>query len=176
MMFLRRWRSTQARIVLLGVREAPRIAELHATAFARPWSTAEVESLMLGRGMLALGARLGSALAGMALVRVAADEAELLTIAVAADWQGCGLARRMLDDGLDRGAGLGATVCHLEVEAGNSPALALYRRLGFVEVGRRRGYYAAEGGGDALRMSRGLADRVPRLPPPDAVEFPAERQ
>ena len=45
---------------------------------------------------------------------------------------------------------------HLEVEEGNRPALALYRRRGFREVGRRQGYYARPDGtrAAAITMSR----------------------
>jgi ribosomal-protein-alanine N-acetyltransferase len=176
MIFLRRWRSVSARIVRLGPVHAETIAELHSRGFARGWSGSEVESLMSGKGVVALGVRLGSAVLGMAILRAAAGEAEILTIAVAPEWRGCGLARRLMDHALDRAAGLGAGRCFLEVDAGNLPATTLYRRLGFEEAGRRKGYYAREGGGDALVLARPLGDRVPWRTPPDTVEFPHERQ
>jgi [ribosomal protein S18]-alanine N-acetyltransferase len=175
MIFLRRWRAPSARIVRLGIPEADIIAELHATGFARGWSGHEVEGLLVAPGVAALGARLGTAVLGMVLIRAAADEAEILSIAVMPEWRGCGLAGRLLGHALDHVAARGGRRIFLEVEAGNGPALALYRRAGFVEVGRRRGYYAAEGGGDALVLSRDLADRAVWFPPPpDAVEIGSE--
>jgi ribosomal-protein-alanine N-acetyltransferase len=175
MIFLRRWRAPSARIVRLALTDCDGIAELHATGFARGWSGHEVEGLMAGPGVAALGARLGSALLGMVLVRIAADEAEILSIAVAPEWRGCGIAGRLLSHALDHAAGRGARRMFLEVEAENRPALALYRRAAFKETGRRRAYYAAEGGGDALVLARDLGDRpVFYPPPPDAVEIGPE--
>ena len=168
---LRRWRATGARIVRLDLREHESIAELHAAAFAKGWSGPEVEALMVQNGVVAVGAKLGSALLAMTLVRAAAGEAEILSIAVAGEWRGCGLGHRLMEHAMDRAAALRARAMFLEVEAGNTAALALYRRLGFTEVGRRRGYYKHEGGGDALVMKRSLDDRQPYFPPPDAVEF-----
>jgi ribosomal-protein-alanine N-acetyltransferase len=174
--FLRRWRAGAARVVPLGADAAETMAALHATGFARAWSASEIEGLLAGRTVAGLGVRLGSAVIGMALVRVAADEAEILSIAIDRDWRGCGLATRLLDHALDHAARRGARRVLLEVESGNAPALALYRRAGFREVGRRRGYYAAEGGGDALVLARELADRVPPFPPPpDAVASAQDR-
>jgi ribosomal-protein-alanine N-acetyltransferase len=176
MMFLRRWRAAHVRLVALGMRDAVPIAQLHAAGFARGWSDGEVEALLHGRGVVAIGMRLGTTILGVMLLRVAADEAEILSIAVAPEWRGCGFARRMLDHGLDRAAALRARRCFLEVDAANAAAMALYRRIGFREIGRRKGYYAAEGGGDALIMARGLDDRVPSFPWPETVEKSAERQ
>lgn len=176
MIFLRRWRATAARIVHLTAKAAPRLAQLHAAGFARSWSESDIESMMAARGVRVLGAKLGSAILGMVMVRVAADEAEILSVAVDPEWRGCGLGRRLLDHALDEAAGDLARRCFLEVEASNEPATALYRGIGFTEIGRRAGYYADEGGGDALVMARRLDDRVPRFRPPDAVEIGPARE
>ncbi|MET0429646.1 MAG: ribosomal-protein-alanine acetyltransferase, partial [Microvirga sp.] len=50
----------------------------------------------------------------------------------------------------------GARIVFLEVEEGNAPALALYRRLGFREVGRREGYYARPDGTRAAALTMSL--------------------
>jgi ribosomal-protein-alanine N-acetyltransferase len=91
----------------------------------------------------------GRELAGFILSRMAADEAEILSVAVAARRRGRGVARALLDLHLRRLAGLGVRAVFLEVEESNEPARRLYRRAGFREVGRRPGYYP-EGGGSAL--------------------------
>ena len=75
--------------------------------------------------------------------RRAADEAEILSVAVARAWRGRGLARRLLDLHLRRLAGLGLRAVFLEVDEDNVPARRLYARAGFREVGRRPGYYRA---------------------------------
>jgi len=97
----------------------------------------------------------GHSLAGFILSRIAADEAEILSVAVAASRRGKGLARQLLDLNLRRLAGLGARTVFLEVDEGNEPARRLYRRAGFREVGRREGYFPA--GKAALILRRDLA-------------------
>src|SRR5947209_197660 len=85
---------------------------------------------------------------GMVLARVAADEAEILTLAVLPDRRRRGLARALLERTMQAAARRGAGAMFLEVAEANRAARALYEGAGFVEVGRRRGYY--RGGGDAL--------------------------
>jgi ribosomal-protein-alanine N-acetyltransferase len=80
------------------------------------------------------------------LTRHAADEAEVLSIAVDGRARRRGLGRRLLRRNLQRLATFGVGRVFLEVDAGNEPALALYRRMGFVEAGRREGYYRGTAG------------------------------
>ena len=78
---------------------------------------------------------------GFVLSRLAADEAEILTIAVDAAYQGRGVGRALLSENLRQAANAGAKTMFLEVAKDNAPALALYDRFGFVKVGERVGYY-----------------------------------
>jgi ribosomal-protein-alanine N-acetyltransferase len=86
---------------------------------------------------------------GFVLSRRVADEAEILSVAVAAETRGRGYAGALLAHHLDLLSRHGVRTVHLEVEEGNDPALALYRRHGFEEVGRRPGYYAKPDGATA---------------------------
>ena len=86
--------------------------------------------------------------AGLVLVRLAADEAEILTLATAPAGRRQGLARRLLAAALGWAEASGAGCMFLEVAAGNAPARALYDQAGFAVCGRRRRYYP--GGDDAL--------------------------
>jgi ribosomal-protein-alanine N-acetyltransferase len=97
----------------------------------------------------------GQAPSGFILSRLVLDEAEILTLAMAPDGRGRGHARSLLAYHLDGLTREGIRVVHLEVEEGNDPALALYRRLGFQEAGRRAGYYRKPDGTrtSALTMS-----------------------
>lgn len=83
-------------------------------------------------------------------------EVDVQTVAVAADAQGRGIGRLLVQHLVEHARQAGARVLHLEVRADNAPALALYERLGFVATGRRRDYYGR--GRDALLMSRQLGD------------------
>ena len=75
-----------------------------------------MERLLLDRNVIAHRATLGREIAGFILSRRAADEAEILSVAVARRRQGRGVARRLLDLHLRRLAGLGASTVFLEVE------------------------------------------------------------
>jgi len=124
-----------------GPRDARAIAALHGASFKRGWSEDECERLLLDRNVIADRATSGSSLAGFILSRFAAGEAEILSVAVDGSRRGKGLARALLDLHMRRLAGLGARTIFLEVGEDNVPALKLYRRAGFREVGKRPGYY-----------------------------------
>jgi ribosomal-protein-alanine N-acetyltransferase len=79
--------------------------------------------------------------AGFAVVRVTAPEAELETIAVGEDFQRRGVARRLFSALADDLRQMSIKEILLEVRASNSRAQTLYRSLGFVETGRRPCYY-----------------------------------
>ncbi|MBV8913875.1 MAG: GNAT family N-acetyltransferase [Acetobacteraceae bacterium] len=85
---------------------------------------------------------------GMVLARVAADESEILTLAVDPDQQRRGLGRRLLEQAMRTAGARGARCMLLEVAEANTAARALYAGTGFLEVGRRRRYY--RDGSDAL--------------------------
>jgi [ribosomal protein S18]-alanine N-acetyltransferase len=88
---------------------------------------------------------------GYAIMLLVADEAHLLNIGIAAARQGQGQGGRLLNRLLGLAQEKGATQMFLEVRPSNEPALALYRKTGFVEIGRRKGYYPApDGREDAL--------------------------
>jgi [ribosomal protein S18]-alanine N-acetyltransferase len=88
---------------------------------------------------------------GIVLARVVAEEAEVLTLAVAAAVQRRGLGRGLLAAAMAEARGAGARRILLEVSAKNEAARALYAGAGFGEVGRRPRYYAD--GSDALVLA-----------------------
>lgn len=137
--------------------DAPALATLHAAAFppARAWGAASIELMLTMPGAFGLW-REG---AGLVLARMAADEAEILTVGVAPEARRNGHGAALLREALAAARVRSATAMFLEVAAGNTPALALYAREGFAEVGRRRRYYAD--GADALVLKRDLADGRP---------------
>ena len=117
------------------------LADLHARCFATPWSGADIASLLNLPGCLALACREGRDYQAMAMFRSAADEAELLTLATDPALRRQGLADRLLAAGEARLAERGIARVFLEVSEHNSGAHLLYRRAGYQEIGRRRGYY-----------------------------------
>lgn len=94
---------------------------------------------------------------GYAVMMEAVDEVHLLNISIAAQRQRGGLGSELLGWLFELAARAGACRMLLEVRPSNAAGLALYRRHGFVEIGRRRGYYPADGGReDAIVMERAL--------------------
>jgi [ribosomal protein S18]-alanine N-acetyltransferase len=128
--------------------KAEACARLHAEGFAHPWSADDVAALIASPSTLAAAALdpVNGRLRGFILSRLAADEAEILTIAVEAAMRGKGVGRALLAENLRQASNAGARAMFLEVDKDNAAALALYKRLGFVKVGERAGYYRRRDG------------------------------
>ena len=135
-----------------GPRDAAAMAKLHAASFHRGWSDGEIESLLLDRNVIAHRAIVGRGLVGFILSRLAIDEAEILSVAIAPARRGRGLSRQLLDLHLRRLAGIGVHRVFLEVDEGNLPARKLYARAGFRDVGRREAYYSDQRGRNAAAL------------------------
>ena len=134
-------------ILWAGPDSAEELARLHVPLFRPAWDAASFKDLLDHPGSTAFMARAGEPLetAGFILGRLAADEAEILTLGVSPNWQRRGIGQRLVKT-------LGRTArkaevrrLHLEVAASNTAALGLYRRLGFAETGRRKDYYERSG-------------------------------
>ncbi len=132
--------------------EAAALAALHAAAFppADRWGADAIALMLELPGTFALH-HPGQ---GFVLARVAAEEAEILTLAVHPDARRQGHGAALLMGAMAGAVARGATAMFLEVAEGNAAARALYAAAGFAEVGRRRRYYAD--GGDALVLRRDL--------------------
>ncbi|MCC7252239.1 ribosomal protein S18-alanine N-acetyltransferase [Hyphomicrobium sp.] len=132
-----------------GPEHAAEIARLHGELFSPAWSEESVKALLDHPASTAFMAMVGGApktCVGFVLAQLAADEAEILTIGVAKDWQRKGIGRRLVE-GVARAAQRAeAKKLYLEVAADNDAAMELYRRAGFLGTGLRRGYYARPGG------------------------------
>jgi ribosomal-protein-alanine N-acetyltransferase len=154
-------RSFPAVIRPLRPEKAEDCARLHAAGFAYPWSAEEVAALIASPSTLAAAALdpVNGRLRGFVLSRLAADEAEILTIAVETASRGKGVGRALLKENLRQVENAGAKAMFLEVDRDNVAALALYKRLGFVDVGERPGYYRRKDGARAAAvvMRKGLA-------------------
>lgn len=129
-----------------SIAHADALAHIHARAFSpgERWGR-DAMALQLG-----LPGAFGfiTAQGGMALARVVADEAEILTIAVDPAVHRHGLGRALLRRIMVEATAAGAARLFLEVSQANLAARALYAGCGFEEVGRRRSYY--RDGSDAL--------------------------
>jgi ribosomal-protein-alanine N-acetyltransferase len=143
-------------IDVLAESDADRCAELEAVLFPGddPWPTAAFVRELAADHNHYVAARADDTLIGYGgisrLGRTPPFEYEIHTIGVDPAYQGRGVGRRMLDELLKIAAG---GVVHLEVRTDNATAIALYRSVGFTEVGVRQRYYRVSGA-DAYTMRR----------------------
>lgn len=95
---------------------------------------------------------------GYSVVMIAADEAHLLNLSVAAEWQRRGLGVELLRFIIKLARDYAASKIYLEVRPSNTAARALYARAGFTEIAVRRGYYPSRADReDAVVMELALA-------------------
>lgn len=135
------------------------LAALHAACFPDPWSATAMAALLATPGSFGLLSNSCEQPAGFLLARVAADEAEILSIGVQPGCRRQGVARQLLAAASTRAAESGARRLFLEVAADNHAARALYLREGFAQVGRRPRYYRRAGAAiDALILARYLVN------------------
>lgn len=142
----------------VGPEAAPLLAALHAAAFppAESWGPDAIALLLdlpgaFARCAVAPGGEASPQ--GFVLARVAADEAEILTLAVPPAARRRGIGAALLRAAAAEAEARGAAALFLEVSAANAAARALYATAGFVEVGRRRRYYADGADALVLRLS-----------------------
>jgi len=130
-----------------------RVMEIERGAFAHPWSEDLVRRELQHDWsifLLATEARTGSpgeapeAVVGFVIAWLVHDELHVLNVAVAPEERRRGTGRALMEEVQGRGRRQGARLATLEVRRSNAPALALYRALGWRQVGIRPGYYADE--------------------------------
>ncbi len=132
------------------------VAAAESEIYTHPWSRGNFADSLRARYQC-YTLRRGADLIGYFVLMVAAGEAHLLNLSVAAAHQRQGHGSALLADAMRLARELGARTLFLEVRPSNLGAQALYRRFGFRRIGLRRGYYPAQGGReDALVLSFAL--------------------
>lgn len=133
------------------------IAALHARVFDPAWNEASVTSLLEHPASAAYVALVGQPkyAVGFVMSQIAGDEAEILSIGVNPDVQRAGVGRTMMEGLIRSLRRAEITRLFLEVAADNAAAQALYARLGFTEIGRRKAYYQRPGAAaqDAINLA-----------------------
>lgn len=143
-----------------GAADLDALVALERACATHPWTRAHFADALQSPTtrvlVLRASARSGErGLVALCVVARAADEVEIHDLAVHPGARRRGLARRLLGHALAEAERAGALAAFLEVRASNLPARSLYSGLGFLEVGRRRGYYRAPDE-DALVFRRHL--------------------
>ena len=155
-------RQPQCLILSIEMQDARTASRIHGEAFARAWGDGEFESLISQQSVFGFLAcpegRSRDAAAGFVLSREAAGEAEILSIGISPRQRRSGLGWRLMRSAMQEARRRGAEELFLEVDETNTAAVAMYRKLEFVQVGERRAYYAQQGAPSttALVMRRDL--------------------
>lgn len=125
--------------------------------YGEAWTESQTLSMLTMPGTWVSLAKVDGRPAGFALIRLIADEAELLLLAVIPDFRRCGVAMALIERSLRIVRQREGNHLHLEVRH-NNPAIELYRKAGFTLAGRRPGYYRGIDGQihDALTLSCSL--------------------
>jgi ribosomal-protein-alanine N-acetyltransferase len=142
-------------VVTAGNADCEALSRLHGASFAQRWTAASIKGLLDTPGTFVIAAGPMSDPDGFVMARVAADEAEVLTIAVADRMRRKGVGAALVMDAARHASDMGARAMFLEVGKTNEAARALYAKLGFLEVGQRRAYYQDHPGAnreDALTL------------------------
>jgi ribosomal-protein-alanine N-acetyltransferase len=121
------------------------ITLLEQASFANPWSceslNAEISNPLNLTSIISLRSAAGSTIAGYGLTRIISPEAELLRIAVAPELRGRGVATKLLGKILQELPAFIVEKVYLEVSEKNCPAISLYQKAGFTNIGCRTNYY-----------------------------------
>ena len=118
----------------------PAVHTIERAVFSDPWSARDFRECVAS-DVVFLVAAAPDGVAGYVIAQDAADEGEILNLAVAPRWHRSGIGRALVERVLAALAGRGASRVFLEVRDSNAAARALYAALGFAEVGRRPRYY-----------------------------------
>ena len=121
--------------------DLPALAQIEAASFSQPWSAQALQAELQNPTALFLVAHVDGQVAGYAGIHCLFDTAQLENLAVAPSFRRQGIARALLQAGLQAAEQAGATQLLLEVRVSNTPAIALYRSCGFAVLATRRGFY-----------------------------------
>ena len=119
----------------------PQIAKLETICFSDPWSEKSVASELNNPLSLWLVALDGETVAGYIGSQSVEGESDMMNVAVAPDYRRQGIGEKLVSELVSALKVKGNHSLSLEVRASNAPAIALYEKLGFVQVGLRPNYY-----------------------------------
>ena len=128
-------------IEVMNSSHVAQIAALEKICFSDPWSERSIASELDNKLAFWLVAAEGDTVAGYIGSQTVMDETDMMNVAVHPDFRRQGIAEALVNALVEQLKIMGSHCLTLEVRASNAPAIALYEKLGFHEIGRRRNYY-----------------------------------
>ena len=129
------------RIVIMNASHVDQIARLEKICFSDPWSENSIASELDNKLAFWLVAAEGENVVGYIGSQTVMDETDMMNVAVHPDFRRKGIAETLVNALVENLQKMGSHCLTLEVRASNAPAIALYEKLGFSEIGRRKNYY-----------------------------------
>lgn len=117
------------------------VAALETICFSDPWSENSVSSELKNKLALWLVAEENGTVAGYIGSQTCGEESDVMNVAVHPDFRRRGIAEALVNALVEELKAIGSHCLTLEVRASNAPAIALYEKMGFSEIGRRKNYY-----------------------------------
>lgn len=130
-------------IVLMQPAHVPQVAALECQCFSHPWSEKSISGELDNPLSLWVVAIRDGVVLGYVGSQSVLGEADMMNLAVLPEYRRAGIGQRLVDALIEHLRKQDVHSLTLEVRASNGPAIALYQKLGFVQVGRRPNYYAA---------------------------------
>lgn len=134
-------RSKMIELLPMTADHVSAIARLESICFSDPWSENSISSELNNPLSLWLAAVEDGIVVGYIGSQTVLGETDMMNVAVHPEHRRCGIAQLLIETLVERLKELGSHCLTLEVRASNIPAITLYGKLGFQEVGRRRNYY-----------------------------------
>ena len=128
-------------IETMNASHVAQIAELEKICFSDPWSEKSIASELNNALALWLVANEGEQVAGYIGSQTVMDESDMMNVAVHPDFRRKGIAESLVNALVAELKAKESRCLTLEVRASNTPAITLYKKLGFSEIGRRKNYY-----------------------------------
>ena len=119
----------------------PQVAQLEKLCFADPWSEMSIASELRSIWSYWVVAVRDNEVVGYIGSQSSIDESDVMNVAVHPDWRRQGIAEQLIENLIGELKNRGSKALMLEVRASNAPAIALYEKLGFRQVGLRKNYY-----------------------------------
>jgi len=128
-------------IVQMQTQHTPQVAQLERECFSSPWSEGSIAGELENPLSLWLVCVDDGRVLGYVGSQTVLGETDMMNVAVAHDARRQGIAQKLIEALAEQLKVQGSHCLTLEVRASNAPAIGLYRKLGFIQVGRRPGYY-----------------------------------
>lgn len=125
----------------MEIEDIDKVVAIEESLFSAPWSSVGFFSFLMREDTLFLVAEEERDIIGYCGVVMVLDEGDITNVAVSTSFQSRGIGRQLVEAMITKTLERGVQRLHLEVRQSNEKARALYQKLGFQEIGIRKGYY-----------------------------------